>query len=168
MRKNPIRSPESRGGSSSPIGRRGALSWPRFMTDPIWWFYIFWLPSYLKQGRGFTPRGNRPVLLDAVFWFQGWAAWRADGFRGSSSSAGGRWAGRARRPWPCARFACPPASWPSSRPISGWALGLISTFPGRAPGMVGECLHSGLRHVSQTRCGLGNGPLGERAGPRAA
>ena len=32
----------------------GSSSWPRFMTDPIWWFYIFWLPSYLKQGRGFT------------------------------------------------------------------------------------------------------------------
>ena len=26
----------------------------KFMTDPIWWFYIFWLPSYLKQGRGFS------------------------------------------------------------------------------------------------------------------
>jgi ACS family hexuronate transporter-like MFS transporter len=26
----------------------------KFMTDPIWWFYIFWLPSYLKQERGFT------------------------------------------------------------------------------------------------------------------
>ena len=26
----------------------------KFMTDPIWWFYIFWLPSYLKQSRGLT------------------------------------------------------------------------------------------------------------------
>jgi ACS family hexuronate transporter-like MFS transporter len=26
----------------------------KFMTDPIWWFYIFWLPSYLEQARGFT------------------------------------------------------------------------------------------------------------------
>jgi ACS family hexuronate transporter-like MFS transporter len=26
----------------------------KFMTDPIWWFFIFWLPSYLKQARGFT------------------------------------------------------------------------------------------------------------------
>jgi ACS family hexuronate transporter-like MFS transporter len=26
----------------------------KFLTDPIWWFYIFWLPSYLTQGRGFT------------------------------------------------------------------------------------------------------------------
>jgi ACS family hexuronate transporter-like MFS transporter len=31
-----------------------ALIISRFMTDPIWWFYIFWLPSYLKQGRGFS------------------------------------------------------------------------------------------------------------------
>ncbi|MGH9432763.1 MAG: MFS transporter [Terriglobia bacterium] len=26
----------------------------KFMTDPIWWFYIFWIPSYLSQARGFT------------------------------------------------------------------------------------------------------------------
>jgi ACS family hexuronate transporter-like MFS transporter len=26
----------------------------KFMTDPIWWFFIFWLPSYLKTERGFT------------------------------------------------------------------------------------------------------------------
>jgi ACS family hexuronate transporter-like MFS transporter len=26
----------------------------KLMTDPIWWFYIFWLPSYLEQGRGFS------------------------------------------------------------------------------------------------------------------
>ncbi len=28
----------------------------KFMTDPIWWFYIFWLPSYLKQARDFSAR----------------------------------------------------------------------------------------------------------------
>lgn len=26
----------------------------KFMTDPIWWFYVFWLPSYLQQERGFS------------------------------------------------------------------------------------------------------------------
>ena len=26
----------------------------KFMTDPIWWFYIFWLPKYLVQVRGFS------------------------------------------------------------------------------------------------------------------
>jgi MFS transporter, ACS family, hexuronate transporter len=26
----------------------------RFLTDPIWWFLISWLPNYLKSTRGFT------------------------------------------------------------------------------------------------------------------
>ncbi len=26
----------------------------KFLTDPIWWFYIFWLPKYLVESRGFT------------------------------------------------------------------------------------------------------------------
>jgi ACS family hexuronate transporter-like MFS transporter len=26
----------------------------KFMTDPVWWFYIFWLPKYLTQARGFS------------------------------------------------------------------------------------------------------------------
>lgn len=26
----------------------------RFITDPIWWLYIFWLPSYFQETRGFS------------------------------------------------------------------------------------------------------------------
>jgi MFS transporter, ACS family, aldohexuronate transporter len=26
----------------------------KFMTDPIWWFYVYWIPSYLKEARGFS------------------------------------------------------------------------------------------------------------------
>jgi ACS family hexuronate transporter-like MFS transporter len=26
----------------------------RWLTDPVWWFYIFWLPEYLRRERGFT------------------------------------------------------------------------------------------------------------------
>jgi ACS family hexuronate transporter-like MFS transporter len=26
----------------------------RMMADPVWWFYVFWLPEYLKRERGFT------------------------------------------------------------------------------------------------------------------
>ncbi len=28
----------------------------RALTDPIWWFYIFWLPQYLSDARGFDLR----------------------------------------------------------------------------------------------------------------
>lgn len=26
----------------------------RFFSDPVWWFYLFWLPKYLTDARGFT------------------------------------------------------------------------------------------------------------------
>jgi ACS family hexuronate transporter-like MFS transporter len=26
----------------------------RFLLDPIWWLYVFWLPSYLQEARGFS------------------------------------------------------------------------------------------------------------------
>lgn len=26
----------------------------RFLSDPVWWFYLFWLPKYMVEHRGFT------------------------------------------------------------------------------------------------------------------
>lgn len=26
----------------------------RFLSDPVWWFYLFWLPKFLQDKRGFT------------------------------------------------------------------------------------------------------------------
>lgn len=26
----------------------------KFLSDPVWWFYLFWLPKYLAEQRGFT------------------------------------------------------------------------------------------------------------------
>src|SRR5262245_24336929 len=30
-----------------------AIIMARFLTDPIWWLYVFWLPSYFQEARGF-------------------------------------------------------------------------------------------------------------------
>lgn len=30
------------------------LFFSRFLSDPVWWFYLFWLPKYLVEQRGFT------------------------------------------------------------------------------------------------------------------
>ncbi len=43
----------------------------KFLTDPIWWFYIFWLPKYLTQARGFSMAtmelfGTTPFLAAMV------------------------------------------------------------------------------------------------------
>ncbi len=27
---------------------------PRFLSEPVWWFYVFWLPKYLVEKRGFS------------------------------------------------------------------------------------------------------------------
>lgn len=38
-----LRYPQSRG-----------LMLARFVSDPVWWFYLFWLPKYLADRHGFT------------------------------------------------------------------------------------------------------------------
>jgi ACS family hexuronate transporter-like MFS transporter len=35
----------------------------KFMTDPIWWFYLFWLPKYLNATHGLTLTGLGPPLV---------------------------------------------------------------------------------------------------------
>jgi ACS family hexuronate transporter-like MFS transporter len=39
-----------------PVLLRYRAIWPfligKFLTDPVWWFYLFWLPSYLEHERG--------------------------------------------------------------------------------------------------------------------
>jgi ACS family hexuronate transporter-like MFS transporter len=30
------------------------LFFSRFLSDPVWWFYLFWLPKYLVEKRGFS------------------------------------------------------------------------------------------------------------------
>lgn len=36
----------------------------KFLTDPVWWFYLFWLPAFLKEQYGITGTGvGLPVAL---------------------------------------------------------------------------------------------------------
>src|SRR6185437_4850935 len=35
----------------------------KFLTDPIWWFYLFWLPRYLQQTFGLSLSQNRLPLV---------------------------------------------------------------------------------------------------------
>lgn len=34
-----------------------AFAFGKFMTDGVWWFFLFWLPAYLKDGYGITGTG---------------------------------------------------------------------------------------------------------------
>lgn len=41
--------------------------WPfllgKFMTDPVWWFYLYWLPSYLAKERGLSDMKGAWMLI---------------------------------------------------------------------------------------------------------
>ena len=40
--------------------------WPfliaKLLTDPVWWFYLYWLPSYLSKERGRNPLDSALLL----------------------------------------------------------------------------------------------------------
>jgi ACS family hexuronate transporter-like MFS transporter len=37
-------------------------AWAKFLTDPVWWFYLFWIPAYLNDVRHFTPKERMTAL----------------------------------------------------------------------------------------------------------
>jgi ACS family hexuronate transporter-like MFS transporter len=97
----------------------------KFMTDPVWWFYVFWLPSYLQQSRGFT----REEI--------GFFAWIPFLVSGVGSVAGGWLSGFfLERGWPLSRarktamalcaFCMPSGIVAVFAPNAGWALAFIS------------------------------------------
>jgi len=38
----------------------------KFLTDPVWWFYLYWIPTYLNDIRHFTA-AQRAAALTAVY-----------------------------------------------------------------------------------------------------
>jgi ACS family hexuronate transporter-like MFS transporter len=36
---------------------------PKFLTDPVWWFYLFWLPSFFKDSRGLDIKHSWTLLV---------------------------------------------------------------------------------------------------------
>ncbi|HXY40382.1 MAG TPA: MFS transporter [Vicinamibacteria bacterium] len=73
-----------------PMGYRRALRLPqtwsfltaKFLTDPVWWFFLIWLPDYFKATRGLSIRNSWvhlvtiytivTVLSIAGGWVTGW------------------------------------------------------------------------------------------------
>lgn len=40
-----------------PVRETWAFSVAKFLTDPVWWFFLFWLPKYLQETFGLTLSG---------------------------------------------------------------------------------------------------------------
>jgi ACS family hexuronate transporter-like MFS transporter len=46
-----------------PCKETWAFAIAKFLTDPIWWFYLFWLPRYLQSTFGLSLADNRLPLI---------------------------------------------------------------------------------------------------------
>jgi ACS family hexuronate transporter-like MFS transporter len=46
-----------------PIKETWVFAIGKFLTDPIWWFYLFWLPRYLQTTFGLSLSANRLPLV---------------------------------------------------------------------------------------------------------
>jgi ACS family hexuronate transporter-like MFS transporter len=45
-------------------------AWAKFLTDPVWWFYLFWIPAYLNDVRHFTAT-ERAAALTIIYAISG-------------------------------------------------------------------------------------------------
>ena len=46
-----------------PVRNTWAIAFARFMTEPVWWFFLFWLPKLLNSRFGVTLAGMGPPLV---------------------------------------------------------------------------------------------------------
>jgi len=67
----------SQDGDSAGTGAEGRLSWgeilrhrqawafivAKFLTDPVWWFFLIWLPDYFKKTRGLAIKDSWVYLV---------------------------------------------------------------------------------------------------------
>jgi MFS transporter, ACS family, aldohexuronate transporter len=96
---------------SDPVGSTVAIPWVRllryrqtwtfaagkFMVDPIWWFYLFWIPDYLQREHGLRlTQIGLPILVIYLISDVGSIAggWLSSALirRGFSVNAGRKWA----------------------------------------------------------------------------
>jgi ACS family hexuronate transporter-like MFS transporter len=131
----------------------------KFLTDPVWWFYLVWLPPYLYDVRKFN--------LTEVGWALPVVYLMAD-----VGSVGGGWLSGflMRRGWPnhkarktamgiCAGL-MPIAAMSVLAPNPGAGDRAGEHRDGLAPGLVGEPVHDDLGRIPQTSRRLGNGNRG--------
>jgi ACS family hexuronate transporter-like MFS transporter len=99
----PVVSTEARRGFFSLFGElsktRGlwAFSLGKGLTDPIWWFYLFWLPKYFNENYGLDLKHLGPPIIIIYFassfgsvvggWFSGFRMKRGVALNGARKSA---------------------------------------------------------------------------------
>ena len=127
----------------------------KFITDPVWWFLIFWLPKFLNSEHGLTLSDIGPPLI-AIYLMADCGS-IAGGWIASAFLKRGWTADRARKSAMliCACSVAPVVFAAKARNL--WiAVALIAGLRG-ASGLVGQFVHAGLGHVSAACGGFRSG-----------
>lgn len=115
-----------------------ALLIARVISDPVWWFYLFWLPKYLVEQRGFTMRE------------MGWTSWMPYLAADIGSIAGGIFSGwlLARTGWaPLKSRSVVMAASAALMPVSIW----VAFTPSNITALALICLVT-FAHMSWKTC----------------
>ena len=128
----------------------------KFLTDPVWWLYLYWVPDFLHRAHHIDLKGSAlPIFVIyqiatigsvAGGWLPARLLANAAGALNARAQDRDARAGRVR--------AADRASRRSSR-TSGLAVLLIGIAAVGAPGLVGESLHVLVGHVPQARRRIG-------------
>ena len=128
----------------------------KFLTDPVWWFFLIWLPDYFKTTRGLDIKHSwvHLVTIYAIVtvlsivggWVTGYLTKR--GWTRDARAQDRHVPLRAVRPADPRRD--------EGRRLAGGAADRPRRR--RAPGLVGEPVHDGVRHVPEEGRGHGHRP----------
>jgi ACS family hexuronate transporter-like MFS transporter len=117
----------------------------KFFSDPVWWFYLYWLPPYFFD--------VRKMNLKEI----GWALPVIYTVAGVGSVVGGWLAGvlirRGWRPGPAHKAGM--AVFAFMMPVGALSVPDLRRHR-RPPGLVSQPLHDRFRHLPQPRCRLGH------------
>jgi ACS family hexuronate transporter-like MFS transporter len=130
----------------------------KFLTDPVWWFYLFWLPSFLNKEYGMT-KTDLAIPIAAVYTMTTFGSVLGGWLSGYFINKG--WPVYRARKTAMLTYALLVV--PVVGPGPGRPQPLVRGAhhrPGRlgAPGLVGQHLYAGVGYVSQESHCLGGGP----------
>ena len=113
IRSDPPEPPstDSAGASLFPHRQTWAFAIGKFLTDPIWWVYLFWIPDFLNSNHGLDLKIDRPAAGRDLYHGRCRQHRRRLDFLGAASNAAGASTRRARR-------RCSSARWRSCRSFS--------------------------------------------------
>ncbi len=125
----------------------------KFLTDPAWWFYLFWIPGFLNRTYGLKLTELGAPLI--AIYLAADVGSIAGGWLPAKLVARGWTVNRARK---TAMLVCATAAAPGDvAAVCEGTLaggGIDRTGGRRAPGLVGKPVHAGFRYVSRVAGGL--------------